>query len=154
MFAIGDTQWPGLGKLMEEMGELMDVLGKIIALSGESVQTWPGGRDLKPELVEELGDVRAALIFFCEANDVPKALVHDRADMKLDKFRHWHQEHLSEHQKQIEQAVSKMNNQQIDLICGALLDAEAGGLRDVKPVRAEAIKLLRRINVYALPESS
>lgn len=91
MFAIGDTSWPGLGKLVEEMGELHQVLGKIIALRGEHEQYWDG-TDLIERLIEELGDVRAAMIFFSETNDISKRLIHQRADIKLEKFRYWHNE--------------------------------------------------------------
>ena len=35
-FAIGGEVWPGLGKLVEEMGELGTVLGKLIATRGQT----------------------------------------------------------------------------------------------------------------------
>lgn len=33
-YGIGSDRWPGLAKLMEEMGELQEVLGKIMACEG------------------------------------------------------------------------------------------------------------------------
>lgn len=91
-YGIGSDIWPGLAKLMEEMGELQQVLGKIMACEGPAAIYWDG-LSLVPQLIEEMGDVRASLIFFGEANGFSKQAVHDRADMKLEKFRYWHGEH-------------------------------------------------------------
>lgn len=94
-YGIGSDLWPGLAKLMEEMGELQQVLGKVMACDGPAAIYWDG-QPLLPHIIDEMGDVRAAMIFFCEANDIPKGLVHGRADEKLAKFEHWHQEVLTE----------------------------------------------------------
>lgn len=91
-YGIGSDQWAGLAKLMEEMGELQQVLGKIMACEGREAIYWDGS-SLLPQLVEELGDVRAAMIFFCEVNGIPKEAVHLRADEKLVKFRYWDKAH-------------------------------------------------------------
>lgn len=87
-YGIGSDIWPGLAKLMEEMGELQQVLGKIMACEGKDAIYWDGS-SLVPQLIEEMGDVRASLIFFCEANGISKQDVHDRADEKLGKYRYW-----------------------------------------------------------------
>lgn len=92
VYGIGSDIWPGLAKLMEEMGELQQVLGKLMACDGVGDITYWDGSSLMPKLVEEMGDVRAAMIFFCEANKIPKKMIHDRADEKLKKFRYWHRE--------------------------------------------------------------
>ena len=57
-FSIGSKLWPGVSKVIEEMGELQQVLGKLIAVAGET-KHWDG--DLRPKLIEEIGDLRAAL---------------------------------------------------------------------------------------------
>lgn len=88
MFAIGDKEWAGLSKLAEECGELVQVIGKLMGTRGH-IDHWDG-TDLLVRLVEEMGDVRAALIFACEANDISKAKVHQRADTKLAMFWAWH----------------------------------------------------------------
>lgn len=87
-FAIGSKVWPGTSKLIEEMGELQQVLGKLIAVAG-SIEHWSG--DLRQKLIEEIGDVRAALLFFEEQN-----MSHEREQISLrfqakrDLFRAWH----------------------------------------------------------------
>jgi hypothetical protein len=60
-FSIGSKVWPGASKVIEEIGELMQVLGKLIAVAGDT-KHWDG--DLRPRLVEEMGDLTAALMFF------------------------------------------------------------------------------------------
>jgi NTP pyrophosphatase (non-canonical NTP hydrolase) len=88
-FSIGSDSWPGLAKLAEECGELVQVIGKLIASNGQSTH-WDGKGDLMARLIEEMGDVRAAMIFLCESNGIDKADVHARADTKLERFRRWH----------------------------------------------------------------
>lgn len=90
-FSIGSEVWPGTSKLLEEMGELQQVLGKLIAVAG-STEHWDG--DLRPRLIEELGDVSAAIGFFMEQNFVgDEAAIADRIVAKLLLFRKWHAEH-------------------------------------------------------------
>jgi hypothetical protein len=61
-FSIGSDVWPGAAKLLEEMGELTQALGKLIATAGRT-DHWDGS-DLRVRLIEEMADVRAALAFF------------------------------------------------------------------------------------------
>jgi hypothetical protein len=91
-YGIGSDTWPGLAKLMEEMGELQQLLGKVMACSGPNAIYWDGS-SLLPKIIEEMGDVRASMIFFAEVNLIPKSSIHERADMKLEKFRYWHQQY-------------------------------------------------------------
>ena len=88
-FSIGSSVWPGTSKLLEEMGELGQVLGKLIAVHGAD-QHWDG--DLRKRLVEEIGDVRAALRFFVEhcMSDEEARRVDERAADKYHLFRRWH----------------------------------------------------------------
>jgi len=90
-FSIGSKVWPGTSKVIEEMGELQQVLGKLIAVAGET-KHWDG--DLRKRLVEELGDLSAALIFFQSENMTPDELLEivERAEKKLTLFRQWHKE--------------------------------------------------------------
>ena len=89
MFAIGDKEWPGVSKVLEEMGELQQVLGKIMGVRGE-IQHWSG--DLRKMLIEELADVYAALSFFQDHNMTgdEMELVSDRAHFKAKRFEAWH----------------------------------------------------------------
>ena len=89
-FSIGSKVWPGTSKLIEEMGELQQVLGKLIATAGDT-KHWDG--DLKARLIEELGDVHAALTFFQTSNigvDDHHAVI-DRAAKKFKLFKEWHE---------------------------------------------------------------
>lgn len=88
-FSIGSGVWPGTSKVIEEMGELQQVLGKLIAVAGDT-QHWDG--DLRKKLVEEIGDVCAALLFFQAENltlDEVKQ-VAERIEKKVVLFRQWH----------------------------------------------------------------
>jgi hypothetical protein len=88
-FSIGSALWPGTSKLIEEMGELNQVIGKLIATAG-STDHWSG--DLRPMLVEELADVSAAIWFFSDANLTPDEIQRyaKRVQTKLALFRKWH----------------------------------------------------------------
>lgn len=89
-YTIGSDVWPGLSKVIEEMGEALVVLGKIIGTGGET-EYW-GGRDLRPEILEELADVRGSIAYFSEHNftddEVEELLT--RSEMKRDRFNDWH----------------------------------------------------------------
>ena len=125
-FGIGSATWPGLAKTMEEAGEVLQLLGKIVARGGDLDHTWPcrdcggaghhgpstgasqrdygracsqcGGRgylgsgDLSDAIHEELGDLRAAIEFLIESNDVLDArAIEDRSIDKLNTYRRWHE---------------------------------------------------------------
>jgi len=90
-FSIGSTVWPGTSKLTEEMGELQQVLGKLIATAGNT-EHWSG--DLRKMLIEEIGDVNAAVSFFCEMN-LSREEFRDmdrRHREKWQLFQKWHSE--------------------------------------------------------------
>lgn len=91
-FSIGNTAWSGTSKLIEEMGELQQVLGKLIGSRGET--THYDGSDLRQRLVEEMGDLRASLEFFIESNMSLKEAqdISVRSAKKLERFRKWHVE--------------------------------------------------------------
>jgi hypothetical protein len=52
MFAIGDKEWPGISKLVEEAGEVGQVCGKLIGSGGETAHF--DGSNLRARLSEEL----------------------------------------------------------------------------------------------------
>ena len=88
-FSIGSAVWPGTSKLLEEQGELIQVLGKLIA-TGCDTKHWSG--DLRSMIIEEMGDLAAALVFFQTENltlEEVKA-VAVRCENKLAIFREWH----------------------------------------------------------------
>lgn len=91
-YAIGSQHWPGFSKLIEEMGELQQVLGKIIATNGDT-DHWDG-TDLQQRLIEELADTWAAIAFFMSINLLPLDQIGERMRDKLATFHKWHQEQL------------------------------------------------------------
>lgn len=91
-FSIGSMLWTGTSKLLEETGELQQVLGKLIGSHGETEHY--DGSDLRQRLIEEMGDVYAALSFFEGHNltEVEVERVADRTRKKLVLFEKWHRE--------------------------------------------------------------
>ena len=88
MFAIGGAEWPGISKLVEEMGEVGQVVGKLMATHGES-KHWDADGDLRDRLTEEVGDLLAAVWFVAEMNDLQ---ITERAQYKYSLFGQWHRE--------------------------------------------------------------
>lgn len=79
----------GFSKLVEELGELLQAVGKY--------QAYPdgphpdGGPPLTVRIEEEMGDVLAAIRLVCGAHEsISLERVEDRAALKLEKFEQWH----------------------------------------------------------------
>lgn len=91
-YSIGSDHWPGTSKLLEEMGELQQVLGKLLGAGGE-VNHWDGS-NLRERLVEEIADLKAAITFFQSENltDEECAAVSRRSLEKMRLFEKWHKE--------------------------------------------------------------
>lgn len=89
-YAIGSDVWPGLSKLNEEAGEVLQVVGKIQGNSG-NVWHWDGS-NLRVRLVEEVGDVLAACAFVMALNLTPEEqlAIEARRLVKLALFHQWH----------------------------------------------------------------
>lgn len=92
MFAFGDKEWPGLAKLNEESGELVQVIGKLMMTHGEA-EHWDGS-DLRVRLVEEMADVAAAVsfveVFALTAEE--RAVLDARRIEKFALFARWHED--------------------------------------------------------------
>jgi hypothetical protein len=88
MYNIGAARWPGLSKLLEEAGEVLQVGGKIMGNHGE-VRHWDGSH-LPTRMEEELGDLLAAIGFFVVHNPLNPTLINMRYKAKLAKFEEWH----------------------------------------------------------------
>lgn len=91
-YAIGSDHCPGISKLVEEAGEVQQVAGKIMGAGG-LVEHWDGS-DLRHRLVEEMGDLLAAVAFVVEANGLDVMALEQRRQKKLMTFRTWHAEAL------------------------------------------------------------
>lgn len=87
-YCIGSDEWNGLSKLIEELGELQQVCGKIIGSEG-SVDHWSG--DLQDKFVEEIGDAYAALDYFVAKNfsSYDMTRIETQRHIKEGKFIEW-----------------------------------------------------------------
>lgn len=88
MFEIGAKEWPGLSKLTEEAGEVLQVVGKLMGTKGQR-QHWDG-TDLEHRLVEELADLEAAIAFVIVANGLLTEKYQGRVQAKFEQFKRWH----------------------------------------------------------------
>lgn len=82
-----DVEWKGLFKIVEESGELCQVLGKL-ACNPDGISP-NGEHSLIPNLYEEIGDLQAALHYFIEANGLDPAKINERIREKTEKFNYW-----------------------------------------------------------------
>ena len=91
-FGYGDAVWPGLAKVVEEAGETMQALGKLIMVHGHHAAHWDG--NLIAKIEEEIPDLKAALDVFVEINTASLDIdgMDNRYAMKHAKFHEWHDE--------------------------------------------------------------
>lgn len=91
MFSIGDEikdgNHPGLAKLVEEMSELNVELAKLMMTKGD-FNYW-GGRDLRQGIIDEIGDVLAAIKFFTVTSKLDLDAMFARSDAKYQLFKAW-----------------------------------------------------------------
>jgi NTP pyrophosphatase (non-canonical NTP hydrolase) len=79
--------WRGIGKLTEECGEVLQLLGKLIPFPDGM---HPDGKgNLSGRLADEIADLYAALDYFVEFNDLPQDSIRARREQKLDQFERW-----------------------------------------------------------------
>jgi NTP pyrophosphatase (non-canonical NTP hydrolase) len=88
-YAIGSDHLPGLSKLVEEMGETGQIVGKIMGL-GHMGEHWDGKEELRIRLQNELADLMAAVLFVNEKNYLDAKAIRKRTEMKLKRFNRWH----------------------------------------------------------------
>jgi hypothetical protein len=90
-YSIGAApdQWPGLSRLIEEAGEVLQVAGKIIGTGG--AHTAYDGTPLRLALVMELGDLKAAIEYVIRVNELDPVAVNQRRDRKSSLYGRWHQ---------------------------------------------------------------
>lgn len=87
-FAFGHRQWPGVAKVIEESGEVLQVCGKLIATGGKE-EHWDG-TNLRQRLTEEVGQLLAALTFLIEKNDLSRLVIKEQFEKKLALYEKWH----------------------------------------------------------------
>lgn len=91
MFAIGDKEdeWPGVSKLVEECGEVLQIAGKLMGTGGQEMH-WDGS-NLHMSFENELADLKAAILFVCDVNCLDGERFEERVQKKLARFRRWHE---------------------------------------------------------------
>lgn len=97
-YSIGGDRWPGLSRLIEEAGELLQAAGKLIGTGGETAHY--SGTDLGRALADELADMLAAIRYFRAHNsrlvgpdcDTTRCYIDDRTDKKFRQYQLWHWE--------------------------------------------------------------
>lgn len=87
-FAIGAAVWPGLAKLLEEDGELAQVIGKLMAFPDGQHPDEAG--NLRHRLTAEIADVIAACDYAAMVNGLDQEAIRRRRDAKLRRFLSWH----------------------------------------------------------------
>lgn len=91
-FGIGSDVWPGLGKLSEEAGETLAVIGRLIAFPDGTDHEDRGGGNLRLQLEDELADLLAAIKYTVFANGLNGMAINERFKVKTERFRRWHDE--------------------------------------------------------------
>lgn len=89
-FSFGSKTWPGLAKLVEESGEVLQISGKLMMTGGDP-NHWSGDLSLKME--SELADTMAAIFFFIDNNpQLNGDRIADMLNTKMATFTKWHEE--------------------------------------------------------------
>ena len=89
-FAIGALVWPGISKLVEEAGEVVQVGGKLLGTDG--VEDHWDGSNLRLRLEDEIADLLAAITFVTQENNLDDPRIQERMMGKLLQFHEWHRD--------------------------------------------------------------
>ena len=87
--------WKGIGKLVEECGEVLQLCGKAIPFPTGNHPDGLGSIDTRIEL--ELGDLLAAIAYVIDENGLDGEMIHTRKAHKLYKFKEWGLTGIQEH---------------------------------------------------------
>jgi NTP pyrophosphatase (non-canonical NTP hydrolase) len=90
VFGFGSTRWPGIAKLVEEAGEVIQVCGKLLMTHGKH-RHWDGS-DLKDRLEDEIADLMAACRFVVGWCGLDSDKIDSRSIDKMILFERWHHE--------------------------------------------------------------
>lgn len=80
-----EQHWRGIGKLVEECGEVLQLLGKAMAFPATLHPD--GAGDLRDRIPKEIADLKAAIEYFEQENDLSN--LGNRQHEKITKFRKW-----------------------------------------------------------------
>lgn len=94
-FSTGSGTWPGISKLIEECGEVVQVAGKLIGAGAGANVNHRNGTDMHHRLDQELG-VPLAAVDFVVSHALPMTscskVIFKRRDEKLALFNQWHEQ--------------------------------------------------------------
>lgn len=93
-YDVGSPTLPGLSKLLEELGEVIQVGGKYLAVDGQP-EHWDGNLD--EMMADELGDALAAIGWFMHYNfdRIDQSRVLARREAKMFTYDRWREERLT-----------------------------------------------------------
>jgi len=86
-YAIGSEEFPGFSKLIEELGELNQVIGQILA-RGSQLGDFHNHK-LATRLVEEMADTSAAILLVLDENKLNNKGFIARRNYKYNTYRRW-----------------------------------------------------------------
>lgn len=89
-YSIGSEKWPGLSKLIEECGEVLQVCGKIVGADGEN--THFDGTNLRERLEDEIADLWAAISYVSQKCELDRVRLDFLSNQKRLVFEMWHEE--------------------------------------------------------------
>lgn len=108
-FSLGSRTWPGLSKLVEECGDVLQIAGKIMGTGG-AVQHWDGKGDLDERIALELCDLFAAARAFFQLNGFDGNPVYiQREIQKYRQFLKWHSENLPDKDDSITEEIQALD---------------------------------------------
>lgn len=91
-FSQPKPRWTGIAKLVEECGEVIQVCGKLMAYpdGNHPDGNHPDGKgNLETRLMEEMGDLHAALEFVEYNNSLSNVVINSRRVEKIRLFKKW-----------------------------------------------------------------
>lgn len=105
-FSLGSKTWPGLSKVVEECGEVLQVAGKLMGTAGD-INHWDGKGPLDVRMAEEVCDLFAACVAFFQLNGFDGIEAYMQREMdKYHTFLRWHAEALEQPEDKVTEPES------------------------------------------------
>jgi hypothetical protein len=104
-YAIGSETFPGFSKLIEELGELNQVIGQILARGSQLGEFH--NHKLATRLVEEMADTAAAIMLVIEGNKLNPKDFAIRRHNKYNTYRRWQAQGIDAWKNYEDEFISK-----------------------------------------------